>query len=225
MKSEIRTTRQSFIGNQFKFENFYASAGCLRIAGVDEAGRGPLAGPVVAAAIILPSTWYSQGLPRSLQGLNDSKQLSAKERDRFFQSITSMHEVTVTTSIVEAEEIDRINILRASLLAMNRALRQLSPAPDHVLVDGNQISSTEWRQTAIVKGDALSFSIAAASVVAKVTRDRIMFKYDACYPHYGFAQHKGYGTPQHLAELVKHGPCAIHRRSFSPIKPVNLELF
>ena len=126
---------------------------------------------------------------------------------------------------MEADEIDRINILRASLLSMNRALRQLRSTPDHVLVDGNQKTSTEWDQTAVVKGDSRRYSIAAASVLAKVTRDRVMLEHDGRYPCYGFASHKGYGTPQHLAALAVHGPCPIHRRSFAPLRPANLELF
>ncbi|KAB2662263.1 MAG: ribonuclease HII [Verrucomicrobia bacterium] len=209
----------------FEFEKKLSARQLVRIAGVDEAGRGPLAGPVAAAAVVLPSVWYQQGLPVALRGLNDSKQLTESERERFYELIISSSEVEFAISLVEADEIDRINILRASLLAMNRALRQLRSTPDHVLVDGNQKTSTEWDQTAVVKGDSRSYSIAAASVLAKVTRDRVMLEHDGRYPCYGFASHKGYGTPQHLAALAVHGPCPIHRRSFAPLRPVNLELF
>jgi len=209
----------------FEFEKKLSARQLVRIAGVDEAGRGPLAGPVAAAAVVLPSVWYQQGLPVALRGLNDSKQLTESERERFYELIISSSEVEFAISLVEADEIDRINILRASLLAMNRALRQLRSTPDHVLVDGNQKTSTEWDQTALVKGDSRSYSIAAASVLAKVTRDRVMLEHDGRYPCYGFASHKGYGTPQHLAALAVHGPCPIHRRSFAPLRPVNLELF
>ncbi len=209
----------------FEFEKKLSARQLVRIAGVDEAGRGPLAGPVAAAAVVLPSVWYQQGLPVALRGLNDSKQLTESERERFYELIISSSEVEFAISLVEADEIDRINILRASLLAMNRALRQLRSTPDHVLVDGNQKTSTEWDQTALVKGDSRSYSIAAASVLAKVTRDRVMLEHDGRYPCYGFASHKGYGTPQHLAALAVHGPCPIHRRSFAPLRPANLELF
>jgi len=209
----------------FEFEKKLSARQLVRIAGVDEAGRGPLAGPVAAAAVVLPSVWYQQGLPVALRGLNDSKQLTESERERFYELIISSSEVEFAISLVEADEIDRINILRASLLAMNRALRQLRSTPDHVIVDGNQKTSTEWDQTALVKGDSRSYSIAAASVLAKVTRDRVMLEHDGRYPCYGFASHKGYGTPQHLAALAVHGPCPIHRRSFAPLRPVNLELF
>ena len=209
----------------FEFEKKLSARQLVRIAGVDEAGRGPLAGPVAAAAVVLPSVWYQQGLPVALRGLNDSKQLTESERERFYELIISSSEVEFAISLVEADEIDRINILRASLLAMNRALRQLRSTPDHVLVDGNQKTSTEWDQTAVVKGDSRSYSIAAASVLAKVTRDRVMLEHDGRYPCYGFASHKGYGTPQHLAALAVHGPCPIHRRSFAPLRPANLELF
>lgn len=209
----------------FEFEKKLSARHLVRIAGVDEAGRGPLAGPVAAAAVVLPSVWYQQGLPVALRGLNDSKQLTESERERFYEFIISSSEVEFAISLVEADEIDRINILRASLLAMNRALRQLRSTPDHVLVDGNQKTSTEWDQTAVVKGDSRSYSIAAASVLAKVTRDRVMLEHDGRYPCYGFVSHKGYGTPQHLAALAVHGPCPIHRRSFAPLRPANLELF
>lgn len=195
------------------------------IAGVDEAGRGPLAGPVVAAAVMFPGEWLQSGLPRPLRGLNDSKQLSARAREEFFEALTADAAVRCGVAIVGVEEIDRINILQATHRAMNEALAQLNPAPEHALVDGLAVRSIRFPQTAIVEGDAKSYSIAAASVIAKVTRDRIMCEYHRQFPVYGFAEHKGYGTPQHLAALRVHGPCPIHRRSFSPVNQPELPLF
>lgn len=211
--------------SRFKFERELVRQGLRLIAGVDEAGRGPLAGPVVAAAVILPADWLVKGLPRKLRGLNDSKQLSLDERERFFRALTENEQVPYACSVVQVEVIDSINILQASFRAMNGALEQLNPQPEHALVDGNHVTTLRHPQTALVEGDARSYSIAAASVIAKVTRDRLMVEYDRVYPDYGFAQHKGYGTPGHLAALARLGPCPVHRRSFSPIKPANGELF
>ena len=185
--------------------------GARIVAGVDEAGRGPLAGPVVAAAVILPDGF-------KLRGLNDSKQLTAERRDEFFQVLTSDPRVVFGVGIVDSEWIDRINILQATHRAMAEALRRLPIQPDHVLVDGLPVKSFTIPQTALVKGDARSFSIAAASVIAKVTRDRLMLALHAQYPVYGFNQHKGYPTPDHLAALRAHGPCPIHRRTFGPVR-------
>lgn len=202
--------------------------GCTLIAGVDEAGRGPLAGPVTAAAVIFPPAWIVDGLPRALRGLNDSKQLTAAERDDYFAVLTSHGEVIQAVAWSDNGVIDEINILQATFGAMNEALARLRPAPAHVLVDGNQISSVRWAQTPVIEGDAKSYSIAAASVLAKVTRDRMMLEHDRQWPQYGFAGHKGYGTKEHLAALAAHGPCPLHRRSFAPLKPkaaVVAELF
>ncbi len=210
--------------DRFEFERPLWKRGVRRVAGVDEAGRGPLAGPVVAAAVVLPSAWLDQGLPPALEGLNDSKQLTEAQRDRFFTVLTAAADVQFAIAQVEAGEIDRTNILRATHQAMNAALARLRPAPEHVLVDGQAVRSLRFPQTALVKGDARSYSIAAASVLAKVTRDRLMVEYDRQWPAYGFAQHKGYGTPQHLAALAAHGPCPIHRRTFAPLKPVERQL-
>jgi ribonuclease HII len=210
--------------DRFAFERTFHQQGVNRLAGVDEAGRGPLAGPVVAAAVCLPPRWCKEGLPRSLAGLNDSKQLTAARREAFFAVLTTLAEVCCGIGQVEAEGIDQMNILRATHLAMRLALEQLAPPPQHVLVDGLPVSGLTFAHTAIVKGDSLSFSIAAASVLAKVTRDRLMLDYHRQYPEYGFAQHKGYGTPQHLAALARHGPSPIHRRSFTWQKPVQIEL-
>ena len=210
---------------RFAFERELLQQGVMRIAGVDEAGRGPLAGPVVAAAAMLPVKWMESKLPRALKGLNDSKQLTPLQRERFFQALTSCGEVLFAVARVEPEQVDEINILQATHRAMNDALAALLPSPQHTLVDGLRVNTLRFKHTAIVGGDALSYSIAAASVLAKVTRDRLMEEYHARWPVYGFAEHKGYGTPQHLAALAEHGPCPIHRRSFSPIRQPELELF
>jgi ribonuclease HII len=211
--------------DRFEFERALWQAGTLRVAGVDEAGRGPLAGPVVAAAAILPPDWLRTGLPVELNGLNDSKQLTADQRERFFAVLISRAEIQFAIARVEATQIDAINILQATHRAMASALAQLRPSPEHVLVDGRHVGSLRFPQTSIIKGDARSYSIAAASVLAKVTRDHLMVEYDRQWPAYGFAEHKGYGTAQHLAALNEWGPCPIHRHSFSPLKPEQAELF
>ncbi len=210
--------------DRFRFERDLVGRGVARVAGVDEAGRGPLAGPVVAAAVIFPRDWICRGLPRELAGLNDSKQLTPARRESFFAFLTASAEIQFALAATGPAEIDKINILRATHRAMNAALAALPAPPDHVLVDGLPVPSIPSPQTALVKGDALSYSIAAASVLAKVTRDRAMLEWDHRYPHYGFARHKGYGTPEHLAALARFGPCPIHRRSFAPVKPAEPEL-
>ena len=192
--------------------------GCALVAGVDEAGRGPLAGPVVAAAVMFPAEWIGRGLPRALHGLNDSKQLTAAERERFFSILTSRPEVRHAIAWSDHAVIDEVNILQATFRAMNDALAQLNPAPRHVLIDGHLRSSAHGEQTPVVEGDAKSYSIAAASVLAKVTRDRMMLECDRRWPEYGFATHKGYGTKAHLAALAQHGPCPVHRMTFAPLK-------
>jgi ribonuclease HII len=194
------------------------------VAGVDEAGRGPLAGPVVAAAVILPSTWANSGLDSRLVDLNDSKQLTETQRENFFQILTTHPDLLYSIAIVDAATIDRINILQATHCAMKEALAQLQPQPQQVLVDGRPVKSMTLPQTALVKGDSRSYSIAAASVLAKVTRDRMMLEYEVKFPGYGFAVHKGYGVPQHLAAIEKLGPCPIHRMSFAPLKSKQTEL-
>ena len=210
--------------DRFEFERAWWAQGATLIAGVDEAGRGPLAGPVVAAAVILPHAWAKAGLDERLRELNDSKQLTEFQREKFFAVLTSLPEVRYAIAVVDAESIDRINILQATHQAMNEALARLQPQPQHVLVDGRPVKTMELPCTALVKGDSLSYSIAAASVLAKVTRDRLMVEFDKKFPGYGFAEHKGYGTPQHLAAIAERGPCPIHRRSFAPFKPVQVEL-
>ena len=187
------------------------------VAGIDEAGRGPLAGPVVAAAVVLPRNF-------SHKSLDDSKKLTSRQRDGLHAELTSHPEVRWAAAIVSAEEIDRINILRATHEAMRRAVAALANAPDHVLIDGLPVHPFPIPQTALVGGDGMSFSIAAASVIAKVTRDRLMIEHHAAFPEYEFAQHKGYGTALHLERLKKHGPCPIHRRSFLPVRQALLAL-
>ena len=174
------------------------------VAGVDEAGRGPLAGPVVAAAVVLTPSAV-------LEGLDDSKKLSPAKREELFPKIQAMaHGVAV----VNPEVIDEINILQAARLAMKQAVEKILSAPDLLLIDGNQKIDSPIKQWVIVKGDAKSFSIAAASILAKVTRDRIMEDYHHLYPQYEFARHKGYGTQLHRELIAEHGPCPIHRRTF-----------
>lgn len=179
------------------------------IAGVDEAGRGPLAGPVVAAAVILDDL-------KPIKGLADSKQLTAKRREKLYDEIRAK---ALCCSIAEAsvEEIDRLNILQATLLAMQRAVAGLRLKPAKVLVDGNRLPPLDVLAEAIVSGDALVPAISAASILAKVTRDRQLEALDQRHPAYGFAQHKGYGTAQHLQALQQHGPLPEHRRSFAPV--------
>ncbi len=204
--------------DRFEFERPLWEQGMARIAGVDEAGRGPLAGPVVAAAAIMPARWAQSGLPTALAGLNDSKQLTESQRETFFAFLTGSGEIEYGIAEISAAEIDEINILQATHRAMNDALMQLNPLPPHALVDGRPVKTLRVPQTAIIKGDARSYSIAAASVLAKVTRDRLMLRFHAQFPEYDFASHKGYGTAKHLAAIAKHGACAIHRKTFAPIK-------
>jgi ribonuclease HII len=198
--------------------------GSTLVAGVDEAGCGPLAGPVVAAAVVFPCAWLETGLYSKLRGLNDSKQLTQEQREKYFSILASHPEIRHAISVVDVEMIDRINIRQAAWRAMNLALDQLQPRVEHVLVDGLKIKWLPYPQTALVQGDGKSYSIAAASVLAKVTRDRMMLEFDRLYPGYGFAEHKGYATPQHYEAITRQGPCPIHRRSFSPFRPVEMEL-
>lgn len=181
--------------------------GYIHIAGIDEAGRGPLAGPVVAAAVVFPIRGY-------VSGVKDSKRVSARNRERLHDEILR-EALSVGIGVIDEKEIDRINILRATQKAMYKAIERLSVSPQCVLVDGRELPDCPYVQKAIVGGDGRCFSIAAASIVAKVTRDRIMIDYDRQFPQYGFAQHKGYATSGHRAALEKYGPCDIHRTSFS----------
>ncbi|MDO4460117.1 MAG: ribonuclease HII [Clostridia bacterium] len=190
----------------YEFEHAATENGFINVCGVDEAGRGPLAGPVYAAAVILP-----EGLV--IEGLNDSKKLSEKKREKLFDEII---ENAVAYSIASAseKEIDEINILQATYLAMRRAVEGLQIKADYALIDGNRMPPLEIPGETIVKGDAKSPSIAAASILAKVSRDRVMYEMDEKYPEYSFAKHKGYGTKVHTEAILKHGPCEIHRRTF-----------
>ena len=204
--------------DRFTHEREWLARGCQRIAGVDEVGRGPLAGPVVAAAAVFSVNSIENGLPEPLCGVNDSKKLSAKKREQLFEALKDFDEVEFGLAVIEPVEIDRINILQATHKAMSEALTALGQAPDHLLVDGRPVPALGQAQTAIVKGDSLSYSIGAASIFAKVTRDRMMEEFDREFPGYGFASHKGYGTREHLDALAKLGPCPVHRHSFAPIK-------
>ena len=211
--------------NRFEFERALWQQNLAHVAGVDEAGRGPLAGPVVAAAVVLPNCWGEKNFDERLHDLNDSKQLTETQRENFFSILSNHSEIRHAIAVVDEETIDRINILQATHRAMNEALAQLQPPPQHVLVDGLPVKTMRFPQTALVNGDARRYSIASASVLAKITRDRLMRQFDRQFPGYGFAAHKGYGTPQHLAAISKLGPCPIHRRSFAPLKVKEPELF
>lgn len=194
------------MGAPYRYERAAWRSGFLRVAGVDEAGRGPLAGPVVAAAVVLAPD-------RPIPGLQDSKLLTAARREFLFDRILE-EAAAVGIGMVDPETIDRVNILEATRLAMLAALDKLVPRPDLVLVDALRLSALPCPQTSLVRGDRRSASIAAASIVAKVTRDRLMLEAEARFPEYGFGRHKGYPTPEHLAALRRHGPCPIHRRTF-----------
>lgn len=191
------------------FERTLRAEGFAKVAGVDEAGRGPLAGPVVSAAVMLPPAFDATGI-------NDSKQLTALQRDRLFDRIYA-HAESVGLGIVDPIEIDRINILQAARLSMVMAVANLKPRPDFLLIDGNVGIASDCPQKALVKGDARSVSVAAASIVAKVSRDRLMCRYHEAFPQYGFDRHKGYPTAMHCAAIARHGPCPIHRRSFKRV--------
>lgn len=200
------------------------AAGCSRIAGVDEAGRGPLAGPVVAAAVSVPQKICEALFAGAWQKLNDSKRLTDSARRAFFLSMPGIDGVSIGVGRCEVEEIDALNILAATHLAMKRALERLDTPPALALVDGLPVKGLPVQHEAIVGGDGKSLLIAAASVVAKVTRDDLMIELDGVYPGYGFAAHKGYGTKAHLEALEKLGPCPAHRRSFAPVRQLSLGL-
>lgn len=185
--------------------------GYQRIAGVDEAGRGPLAGPVVAAACFLPEGTL-------IEGIDDSKKLLPTERHKIFQQILSLSEVDYGIGIIDALIIDQVNILQATFQAMIAAIARLSQKPDYILVDGNKMPSARIPGQAIIKGDSLSQSIAAASIIAKETRDELMNAFHEKWPQYGFITNKGYGTEEHLQAIQKYGPCPIHRMTFEPLK-------
>ena len=197
------------LGSLGQFDREKSGRGRRLLGGVDEAGRGCWAGPVIAAAVILPDGWCPDGL-------NDSKALTARQREAFFDEIQASA-LSWGACAVSPSEIDRINILRATLVAMAGAVSRLNPRPELVLVDGLQVPEIPIRAEALVKGDATSAAIAAASVVAKVLRDRVMTAWDHHYPGYGFASHKGYGAAAHREALARLGPCPLHRFSYRPI--------
>ena len=209
-KFQREQTERSRVKALYMYEHTALAEGAELVAGVDEAGRGPLAGPVVVAAVILPMDLF---LPK----LNDSKKLSPKARDVLYDEICEKA-IAMHCSIIDAETIDRVNIYQATMNGRYEAILALDPPPQKVLIDAVRLEKLPMPSLSIVQGDAKSASIAAASIIAKVTRDRLMVQYDARYPEYGFAQHKGYGTAQHLKALKTYGPCPIHRRSFEPVQ-------
>lgn len=206
MKSAARVRTEFMTEALWQFEREMTALGFTRIAGVDEAGRGPLAGPIVAAAVVLA---------HPIDGLNDSKLLTEAQRESLYAQITGGAHA-VGSAILSARQIDDRGIQQANYGAMMESVLQLSPLPDYLLVDGFKIPGCAVPHLRIVKGDRRSQSIAAASIVAKVTRDRLMIAFDPEYPGYGFAKHKGYGTAEHLDAIRRLGPCPIHRRSFAP---------
>ncbi len=199
----------------YAYEYRAREQGAELVAGVDEAGRGPLAGPVSVAAVILPMGFF---LPK----INDSKKLSARVRDELYDEILA-HAVAVQHVFVDEKTIDRVNIYQATINGMYNAIFALDPQPQQVLIDAVPLDRLPMPSLSLIKGDAKSASIAAASIIAKVKRDRLMDEYDKQYPMYGFAQHKGYGTAQHIAALREYGPCPIHRQSFEPVHSLMLE--
>lgn len=192
--------------NWLEFENNAINRGYNVICGVDEAGRGPLAGPVCAAAVILPKNTI-------IEGVNDSKKLSEKKREQLYEVIKNTA-LSYSVSYASVDEIEDLNILNATMLAMSRAVESLKIIPDYIMIDGNRAPKLDAAHETIVKGDAKSMSIACASILAKVTRDRLLYEYAKEYPQYGFDKHKGYGTKLHIEMLKKYGPCPYHRKSF-----------
>ncbi|MBI4684181.1 MAG: ribonuclease HII [Nitrospirae bacterium] len=200
----------------YRYDESVLEKGFKRIAGIDEAGRGPLAGPVVAAAVVLPRG-------QKIERLRDSKKVPEKEREfLFFEILGSC--VDVGVGMIDADEIDRINILRATKRAMEKAVNDLSTEPDILVIDAVHLSSVSIEQISHIKGESVSASIAAASIIAKVVRDRLMYQYHNIYPLYGFEKHKGYGTKEHIEKLRHYGPCPIHRKSFEKVMSLALSL-
>ncbi len=202
------------MGVLLRVERGLWSAGVTHVAGVDEVGVGPLAGPVLAAAVILP-----EGV--NLRGVDDSKKLTPARREDLAAKIRECA-LGIGIGVVEVEDIDRLNIYRAALEAMRRAVLALPIVPEHVVVDARRIPGITIPQTPLIGGDSRCYSVAAASIVAKVERDRLMRALDELYPQYGFREHMGYGTPQHLAAIDRHGPSPVHRRSFAPVRELRL---
>jgi ribonuclease HII len=189
------------------YEQELGNLGCLHIAGVDEAGRGPLCGPVVAAAVILPVNLY-------IEGINDSKKLSEKKREKIYEELINNKDVIFAVGMSDVDVIEKVNILNATKLAMIQAIKGLNIKPDYVLIDGNQKIDIDIPSQTLVSGDSKSASIAAASIIAKVTRDRMMLEFDKEFLEYSFSKHKGYGTKVHIEAIKKYGLCSIHRPSF-----------
>jgi ribonuclease HII len=206
--------------DMLRYEKEAWQSGLFFIAGIDEAGRGPLAGPVVAAAVAFEREALENGGEETLAGLTDSKALSEKKRDQFYDQLQQCAFARIGCAVIGPEVIDEINILQATWRGMAEAVARISPLPALALVDGNPVRGLPCRSRNIVKGDAQSLSIAAASVIAKVTRDRLMLEIDRQFPEYGFAQHKGYGTAEHLAAIRRLGPCPHHRMTFRPIADI-----
>lgn len=220
MQKQLQVLAQSLIKqpksflepqDKFYFEKEARLQGYRVIAGVDEAGRGPIAGPLVVAACILPGSL-------SFSGIDDSKKLSSTKREDLYKQIISHPDILFSIVIIEKEVIDQMNILRATLYGMQQAIAQLKIQPDFVLVDGNQCPDFPMQAREIIQGDALSYSIGAASILAKVKRDEIMLAYHEKWPEYAFAQHKGYPTAHHREVLMRLGPSPIHRESYAPVK-------
>lgn len=208
----VQTEKIRF-ANMLVNEEIFYGAGCQYIAGCDEAGRGPLAGPLSVAAVILPREVF-------IPGLNDSKKLSAKKREELYDVICAKA-LSITVNLVGPEEIDALNIYEATKRAMVNCLTNLTHVPDAILVDAMPVVLPQTKCLSLIHGDSLSASIAAASIIAKVTRDRIMVELDKEFPQYGFAGHKGYGCESHMKAIAQYGPCQWHRRSFEPIKSMN----
>jgi ribonuclease HII len=198
----------------YRYDESFRNKGFHRIAGIDEAGRGPLAGPVVASAVILPSGG-------TIEGLRDSKKVPKKEREKLFLDVLCSC-LDIGVGVVDPETIDKINILKATQMAMEMAVKDLSFCPDLLLIDAVRLPSVAIEQVSMIKGESKSASIAAASIIAKVVRDGIMRDYDGIYPEYGFARHKGYSTREHIGNILLHGPCPIHRRSFEKVLSIEL---